>query len=320
MRASRPLRKLMYYVQRHGLGGIQHFIADMLFWRARNLRHRYRLRAWVNWVHERSPDALCVEVQGFRLRLNPDDFGLSPEIAVERVHEPRLTAALRTLLSPGMHVVDIGANLGYFTLVAAQAVGREGRVLAIEPYPRSFQLLLENIQLNGVDHVRALPYAVGRRSGKGQLFVYRAANWNSLVAREERPKDVVEVAVYTLDEIVEGEEPVHVLRMDVEGGELDVLCGAQNTLRKWRPILVLEVHPYLLGQTGTEEFLEVLEEMGYRIRHMWWRWQEEIVDPKYEWTKRWREEIEQCEGREVLRDYVGAKVLENAMVMVCEAR
>ncbi|MDW8153540.1 MAG: FkbM family methyltransferase [Armatimonadota bacterium] len=288
----------------------------MVFWRLRNLRCFCRLVRWKWMVRRIPPDHLCFNVQGLRLYLSPHDVGLSPELAVERVHEPILTATLRTLLRPNMTVVDVGANLGYFALLAARAVGPSGKVLALEPFPESYRLLKKNIQANGLQNVLPYAFAAGHRSGPDKLYFYPQSNWNSLFLKNDKRKPLgwIEVQVCTLNELLATEPRVDVIRMDVEGAELAVLKGSDRILKKHRPTLIIETHPTLMGEDQYAEFLHFLKQMGYSIEEAWERWREEPVWPR-------RLSTYYKAGREVRKldvDYLLA--LESAVTIIANCR
>jgi FkbM family methyltransferase len=216
------------------------------------------------------------EIQGLRLHLNPADRGLSMELAVEGVHEPLLTHLWRNLVESGMTVVDVGANLGYFALIAAQRVGPRGKVIAFEPAPASRGLLQRNVLENRVENVQISDLAIGDRSGGGRLQLFGHANWNSLVAREGA-LDAVEVRVETLDRALEREGRVDVVRMDVEGYETRVLLGMTDLLRRCRPTIVMELHASFMPPHELGELVECLDAATYRVRWAYPRKWDEVL-------------------------------------------
>jgi FkbM family methyltransferase len=185
-------------------------------------------------------------------------------------YEPQISFALARILSPGMTVVDVGANWGYFTLLAAGLVGPGGRVLALEPDPRMFRLLGDNIALNGFARAGARLVAAAERNGVGTLAGYAEGAGNRGVSRlrsGEGP-DFVEVRLATIGAILADEriEMVDVIKIDVEGAEDGVLLGMRDGLRNgsFRRIL-LELHPSLLAERGrtADECCGMLREAGY---------------------------------------------------------
>jgi len=166
-------------------------------------------------------------------------------------------------LKEGMTVFDIGANVGYYTLLIAQKVGSTGKVYAFEPIPETFARLQENIALNGFTNIVAVPAAVTDRDCTVRMSVedsassiFRASSANS-----------IEVPTISLDSFVGQHriERVDAIKMDVEGAELLVLRGADQVIRRYKPIIMTEINPALLKSAGTtaEELFKAIIDYGY---------------------------------------------------------
>jgi FkbM family methyltransferase len=174
-------------------------------------------------------------------------------------------------LRPGMTVLDIGAHHGLYTLLASKRVGRGGRVAAFEPSPRERKQLLRNVRINFCSNVVVEPYALGSEGSQAELFLVNGGEdgCNSL-----RPPVVesgvspVSVRVARLDDWLEKEriERVDFIKLDVEGGERDVLRGAAKLLaREPRPVIFAEVQDVRTGPWGypAKEIIEHLVQRGY---------------------------------------------------------
>jgi FkbM family methyltransferase len=161
-------------------------------------------------------------------------------------------ALLSDLCAAGSVAIDVGANVGLFTVAFARAVGPSGRVVAIEPYDRSVTELTENVRRNELGNVVILPIAVGAASGTGRIVM----SDDPALIRVEPGTDGGEdgVAVSTLDEVWTdlGRPTVSVLKIDVELSELSVLRGATALLSEG-PIVMVESHDAEYGATA--EFL-----------------------------------------------------------------
>jgi FkbM family methyltransferase len=158
-------------------------------------------------------------------------------------------AMLSDLCTPGSVAIDVGANVGLFTVAFARAVGPSGRVVAIEPYDRSVIELTENVRRNDLENVVILPIAVGATSGTGRIIM---SDDPALIRVEPGTDDGAEgVAVSTLDEVWEdlGRPTVSVLKIDVELSELSVLRGA-TALLSTGPIVMVESHEAEYEQTA----------------------------------------------------------------------
>ena len=192
--------------------------------------------------------------------------------------EPHVERCVRSLLRPGDRAVDVGANLGYFAAVMAQAVGPEGRVWAFEPVPETYERLELARELNGFMQLRTRRLALGRTAGVAEMAYdpTRSAN-ASLYRGGEADVQSVQVEIAALDALVEASEvePPQLLKLDVEGHELEVLHGARETISRSRPAVVFELNApqseragwifadiwALLGECGPYRF-SLLEEDG----------------------------------------------------------
>jgi FkbM family methyltransferase len=160
-------------------------------------------------------------------------------------YEPDVRALLLHLLKPGRTFIDCGANIGYFSVQAGGLVGRDGNVIAIEANPVTYELLERNLKKNGF----GIPIhcALSSRRGEVELFVpsdgdvYSSLRADGLVKNSVSYQSI-SVQSRTLDEVVEslGLKRVDVIKIDVEGAELEVLSSAANVLNRYRPVVIVE--------------------------------------------------------------------------------
>lgn len=187
-----------------------------------------------------------------------------------KVYEPEKHRFLRANCPPGGTVVDAGAHIGPFTVVIGRAVGPAGRVISLEPAPRTREVLSEVVEINGLaDVVEIRPEALGAADGSATLYVPSgpASNASSTVGDEGAGLEAIEVATTSLTSLLSG-SPVDLVKLDIEGDELDALAGARELLLEARPALAVEVHPEALADRGRSatELLDLLDELGYRVR------------------------------------------------------
>lgn len=164
------------------------------------------------------------------------------------------------VLRPGQVFYDVGAHVGYYTLLAARLVGERGRVVAFEPVARNLALLRRHLRLNGLRNVEVRPVAVGSAPGAvGFAYDPREHSTGRLAATVGN----LHVQVTTLDVTVEvdGAAVPDLIKIDVEGAEYDVLVGAQRLLERHRPQLLLSTHGEALA-TRCREFLSA---RGYTL-------------------------------------------------------
>jgi FkbM family methyltransferase len=220
-------------------------------------RGKGRLRAWLPVAAEGRRTVAFPG--GMRLRLDLREslqrdflFGLYDQ------HELRL---LRRFLGAGGDFVDVGAHVGMYAVAAATFLGERGRVLACEPNPEARAQLVENLALNGCTNVIVTATAISDRAGEALLHVPRTADpsFSSLGQGRFAEGEPVHVITTTLDAEVEAAAlaPAFV-KIDVEGGELAVLRGAQRTLEA-RPTLLIEIGPESAAHVERE-----LSPLGYR--------------------------------------------------------
>jgi len=186
-------------------------------------------------------------------------------------YEKQTTYLFEKILHPSMIVVDVGAHVGYFSLLAARNVGPEGKVFSFEPDPTNYELLLRNVNLNGYTNITPVNSAISDSTGLRTLFQTSLDSGRHSTYRHGLPHSgSVKVKTWTLDDFLETQNwpNVDLVKMDVEGAEVDVLNG-MSVLREKMPgiQLIVEFNPALLKNAGVESFafLEKLMSMEFRI-------------------------------------------------------
>jgi len=177
------------------------------------------------------------------------------------IHEPESTRAYCRAIRPGMLVVDGGANMGGYSMLASRRVGASGTVFAFEPEPRNFERLSR--RMPSWRNVVVVPEAIAGYSGEASLHLDTFHAGHSL--RELRTDESVAVPVTTLDDFVRahGLPGLDVVKLDIEGAELDAIDGMRMLLSgSRRPVIVCEVHPPITP----EEIRDALAVSGYRSR------------------------------------------------------
>jgi FkbM family methyltransferase len=241
-------------------------------WNNRDLAFRMRRKVWTYCFEQgRHPAAEFSWHMGLRLRLNLAN-DLSKQLFVAGCYDPNEFAFLDKVLEPGMTFIDAGANEGLYALFAARRAGHSGRVLAFEPSAREFSRLKANIARNGLENVTLFPLALADREGEAGLLIANAehAGQNTLGAfahegagEERREK----VPVRSLDNVLASERVgrVDVVKIDVEGAEVRLLEGAKETLRQYRPLLLIEINSDSLAKQGHSrtEITALLESLDY---------------------------------------------------------
>ena len=181
-------------------------------------------------------------------------------------YELETQRAIAGHLEAGCVMYDIGANVGFFSLIGARIVGVEGRVYAFEPEAGNAASLRRNASLNDLDQIEVIEKAVWSESGTGALIVPSSGSEFSLlsqVAVEPSP-DAKEVELVAIDDLVTAGdlELPSLVKIDAQGAEAEILRGMADTLRRARPVVICELH-----ETGPE-VLEVLTGLGYEASAM----------------------------------------------------
>jgi FkbM family methyltransferase len=161
-------------------------------------------------------------------------------------YERQKTALIRRLVREGMTFVDVGANKGDFTLLAARLVGSSGQVISIEPAPENYSYLCRSIELNGYRNVRTFALALSDSEGSAKLRLAPTSGGHTLAPEQKIGDNTVAVETATLDSLLArcGIDKVDVIKIDVQGWELQVLRGADRTLRSnGAAVLLLDLPP-----------------------------------------------------------------------------
>ncbi len=224
------------------------------------------------------------EIHGHTMSLDLTDRGLSRHLIIKGTHETRAASAFRSTLSnvidchdSDVTVLDIGANIGYYTLQEAEIIGQKGTVYAIEPDPNNRRLLEINRDKNGYsDTVRIISSAIGDRTGTATFHRSTRSNWNRIVdegqsSRHSDLVDAIDVEVQTVKTLLEEEEispeSVRGVRMDLEGYETAVIKSMDPILNLESPlVLFIEAHPDFVEETAYERLIDRLADSGLQIR------------------------------------------------------
>lgn len=207
------------------------------------------------------------KLAGMRLRLDlqaEKDYWLG-------TYEPDLQAAIRDWVRPGMVAYDVGANVGYISLLLARQVGSQGRVFAFEALPANLERLAGNLALNKLEEkVSVVDAAVTDHSGLAQFLVGPSGGTGKAAGSAGRQEiayaDTIAVTGIALDDFVynEGKPEPQVVKMDIEGGEVLALPGMTKVLSEAHPLLFLELH----GPEAAVVAWGMLTDAGYQLFQM----------------------------------------------------
>lgn len=184
-----------------------------------------------------------------------------------RQHEKEELKFINKNIKKGDNVIDLGANIGYYTILMSKLVGDEGKVFSFEPDPNSAEILKMNIDLNDCKNVIIVQKAVHNETNKVKFYICDTDNRNNSMYMEYN--DSIEVESIKLDDYFKDyTESITFIKMDIQGSEVNVLKGMQSLLQKNRNlVLVTEIFPQALTKAGTttDEYMKIIQDNGFKI-------------------------------------------------------
>jgi FkbM family methyltransferase len=253
-------RRIRHIFRVHRHDGFLAIVWEFLFQILKPFLRAYERLLW-HWYLRRRRSSF--EVLGSNMTVLRVDEGVSRELAIHRIHEPLATSLIEQHVRPGMTVVEVGANIGYYALLETRLVGSGGKVIAIEPVPRNVEGLRRNVRNNGRTNIEVHQLAIADRNGTLPMYLSARSNWHSLLPTPSAETCMVPVS--TLDDFLFSAPPdsVDLIRMDVEGYEIEIIKGMQRVLSVYDPYLLIEIHPDVVGSQAIIDYLHTLENLGY---------------------------------------------------------
>ena len=211
-----------------------------------------------------------VKIGDSYMNLDFSNTGLEKDLFLHGIREKESTEIFKEELEKSMTVIDIGSNIGYYTFIAAEKVGESGKIKALEPNPDNFNRLMKNIKLNGYDNIECINKAAGPCKKTATITQSYAPNRNRIL---EKGEDGFSIDVEPVDSLAADIDP-DMIRMDVEGYEVEILKGIENILETESLKLFLELHPEKMERLYSGSIDEVWEKLSekdfiikYLIRH-----------------------------------------------------
>lgn len=207
------------------------------------------------------------EIGGHKMIL---DNGDSLALSLNGIYERQETGFVQEEIKPGQTVVDIGAHIGYYSLIFAKLVGPSGMVYAFEPDPTNFSILQKNIKLNGYNNVVMLNKAVTERTGRLNLYVSDGSAGDHKTYNSDEHRKTLEIDGVALDDLLMGKK-VDFIKMDIQGAEGGALKGMTSILANSSNIKVLsEFTPSGIKKYGMEPraYLELWQQLGFNLYNL----------------------------------------------------
>lgn len=189
------------------------------------------------------PSRIIKTREHFKISLDPADPNQRFVYWYGRYNENDEIKLIKRILSPGDIFIDVGANIGYFTLTSSLCVGSSGKVVAFEPNPFTYNVLLQNIKLNHYSNIDAIQEAVGECDGEAELFISEGiADAGASLVRKSTQKNTIKIRKVTLDSYTKTHNiQPDFIKIDAEGFDEQVLEGANTILaKKKKPVLLVE--------------------------------------------------------------------------------
>ncbi len=208
---------------------------------------------------------LLLDLADFKMYVRLDDWAVGARIAVKRNYEAHVTATMRSLLQRDMVVVDVGANIGYYTLLAASKVGNTGKVIAFEPSSQNCDLLRMSIAANNFSSVIVHSCAV---ADTDRVVGFNMSDSNGAINRKNPIESAYQVQAVKLDTFLKGESRIDLVKLDIEGAEGLALRGMQSLLQDHRPTIFTEFSPAALETNSgitPRQYLSILFDLGYEL-------------------------------------------------------
>lgn len=214
---------------------------------------------------ERAGKLIIQTLHGVKLLIDPaKDKGVELALYQTGTYEKGTIQLLGDFLKKGSIFMDIGANIGLMSTIASKIVGEKGRVYAVEANPKTIEVLRHNCAINQCENIEILPIALA--SEKGSAILYE--NWNvnrggaSLISQGD--EHGITVSKERLDDLFSPDSPVHLVKIDVEGFELEVLKGGVAWFKTQQPVFIIEVSTQRSNQEGAtpESIMSFVADLG----------------------------------------------------------
>jgi FkbM family methyltransferase len=223
---------------------------------------------------------LMIPLQGHQFRVPAAELSLVPHLLNARIWEPHLTRYLRLNLNPTDIFMDVGANLGYFTIICAPLVRR---LVAFEPVSTTYNYCKANIALNGLENVELYQYGLWNEDATTYIGVDSSNLMAASMSLEKSPPYVEAICCVSLDSMIRRGKldipRLDVIKMDIEGAEVLALKGMEQTIMQFRPKILMELNRPALWRFGktVDDVWDWFRSISYKIA-AFKHWEE--IDPK----------------------------------------
>jgi len=208
-----------------------------------------------------------VEINKQKMFLDSSD---SLRLSINGIYEEFETETVKKIIKTGDIVFDIGANIGYYTLIFAKLVGPSGKVFSFEPEPTNYELLKKNVKINDYTNVDFFCKAVSNLNQTTKLFLDKENNGGHSLINTIEDRASIEIESIRIDDNFKNQK-IDFIKIDIEGFELEALKGMYELLQKLTNVkIMIEFNPYLLKKSKIEpeEYIQLLKSLGFTIYNL----------------------------------------------------
>jgi len=208
-----------------------------------------------------------VEIDKQKMYLDSSD---SLRLSINDTYEEFETKIVKKIIKPGDVVFDIGANIGYYTLIFAKLVEPSGKVFSFEPEPTNYELLKKNVKINGHTNVDFFNKAVSNLNQTTKLFLDKKNKGGHSLINAIEDRTSIEIESIRIDDHFKNKK-IDFIKIDIEGFEFEAIKGMSELLKKLSTVKIMtEFNPYLLekSEIQPEEYLKLLKNLGFTIYNL----------------------------------------------------
>jgi len=217
------------------------------------------------------------EIGKFKMRIKSKEGGIHSDLrkmkkGSTKEREPELLNTIKDEVKEGFTAIDLGANIGYITLLLSDLVGKKGKVLAIEPEPENFEILKYNLELNKIKNVEPINLAISDEDKKICFYIGKSSNLSSIIPSKNSTNKKIDVNCLTLTSLLKNKPYPNFVKMDTEGAEVEIFRGMYEYFKNNNDgncLIILEIHPIFYSKKHNLEieFKKFLE-IGFSTKYV----------------------------------------------------
>lgn len=204
-----------------------------------------------------------------KIILPTNDDGLTRDIVLDKIRELSETELFIKMVKPNMNIIDIGSNLGYYLLLGSKLT--KGKIYGVEPNPQTFSYLKRNVKLNNLNNIELFNMGISNKKNTLPFYISKRWNWSRFKIFPDFKDDIIKVKNIMVDSLdnLFGEEKIDVIRMDVEGYEMNIIAG-MNKIVKNNPnlIIFMEYHSQFFNNSERRKFVKWIDDNNFKIKYL----------------------------------------------------